>query len=110
MEKTINIDGRDYRFVSNGATMFKYRSVFNRGLFADENTLLNKASNNDMDDEAVEILYRISYILAKQGNSDIGTFDEFLEQFEILSLLESAPEIITLLISSKTPTIQAKKK
>lgn len=110
MEKTINIDGQDIRFVSNGATMLRYKAIFNRGLFADENTLLTKASNNEMDDDAVEILYMLSYVLAKQGNPEIGTFEEFMERFEILSLLEKAPEIITLLTASSTPTVASKKK
>jgi len=111
MEKTINIDGQDIRFVSNGATVFQYRNWFGRGLFQDENTLLEKASKNAMmEDDAIEILYMITYTLARQGNPEIGEFMDFISQFEIMSLIEIAPEIIKLLVSSKTPTVTAKKK
>lgn len=110
MEKTLQIDGREVRFVSNGATMLAYRELFNRKFFADEQFLLTKAQNNDIDDDAIEVLQMLAYTLAKQGKSTTDTFEEWLSQFEIMSLLEAMPEIITLLVKSTTGSQTAKKK
>lgn len=110
MEKTLQIDGKEVRFVSNGATMLKYKALFNRKLFADEQLLLTKAQNNDIDDDAIEVLQMLAYTMAKQGDATADSFDDWLAQFEIMSLIEAMPEIITLLVKSTTGSQTAKKK
>lgn len=110
MEKHIEIDGKDIRFVSNGATMLMYKSLFGRKLFEDEQTLLTKAQSGAVDDEAIEILQMLAYTMAKQGASTTDKFEDWLSQFEIMSVIEAMPEIILLLVGSTTPTVTAKKK
>lgn len=102
MEKVINIDGKQIKFKSNAATPLKYKAQFNKDFFSEilklENTGKNK--KNDSLEIDMEVLYNISWILAKTADPSIPTPIEWLERFEVFPLEEIIPELQELIISS----------
>lgn len=114
MEKILNIDGRDVKFKSTGATPLIYSRNFSKDFFNDLfkmnsfSELMNpKAKKSNKTEEIdFEVFYRIVYILAKGGNPDIPPMEQFFESFSTFPIIEIVSELNDLLLSS----IQSKKK
>lgn len=102
MEKVINIDGKQIKFKSNAATPLRYKAQFNKDFFSEilklENTGKNKKDNPLEID--MEVLYNISWILAKTADPSIPGPIEWLERFEVFPIGEVIPQLQELIISS----------
>ena len=113
MEKIINIDGRDVKFKSTGATPLIYSRCFNKDFFNDLfkmnslGDLVNgKSKKSNTGEIDFEIFYRIVYILARGGNPDIPPMEQWFESFSEFPIISTVSELNDLLLSS----IQGKKK
>lgn len=115
MEKIINIDGKDVRFVANAATPRIYRNVYKRDMLLDMQTLINDVQNSKEDEtlslKTLQIFENAAYIMAKQGDrlNVPSNPDEWFENFEIFSIYEILPEIAELWEKS-TKTLRVPKK
>ena len=124
MRKTVNIDGRDVKLVSHGATPIYYKQEFGSDFFADMLTMiksleglvgseksneldLSKLTYEDLNHLDLTLFYQMMYILAKGGNKDIDNMYEWLASFDEFPMLDFIGDIIELLgglLSRKKPT------
>lgn len=98
MEKTINVNGKEVKFETTGSTPRRYRKKFNSDLFLDIAKLQNAiTSTGTLDNASLECFENLCYIMAKQADPSIPDDpDEWLDQFEILSIYEILPQIMGL--------------
>jgi hypothetical protein len=97
MEKTIVIEDKEVRFKATASTTRRYRERFNRDLFIDINKLLPQAQKGEMTAGDLEVFENIAYIMAKQADPSIPDDpDDWLDEFEFLSIYEVLPQIIQL--------------
>ena len=99
--KTLKIGDRDVEFRSSAATPRMYRLIFKRDLFVDLKKLAEAAQANASDDEDfaiedMEMFENVAYVMAKSANPDIPKIDEWLEQFEMFSIYEILPDLLSL--------------
>lgn len=111
MRKTINIDGRDVKLVSHGATPILYKMEFGSDFFADviktakafdgatdgENLDFNELTYEDINQLDLSVLYQMIYILAKSGNKDIDEMYDWLSEFDEFPVLDFLPEVFEML-------------
>jgi len=112
MEKTINIDGKDVRFISTASTLRRYRQKFQRDLLEDMPQLLSAAQTMKLDAQALNTFESLAYIMAKQGDPENVPDDvnDWLDQFNTFSIYVVLPSLIELWNLSGMPTVEAKKK
>lgn len=110
MEKIINICGKDILFKATASTTRKYRQKFNRDLFVDINAMQENIEKGQLTALNLECFENIAYIMAKQGDDSIcDNADEWLDQFEMMSIYEVLPQLIELW-SQNTMTLNEPKK
>ncbi|MCP3025417.1 hypothetical protein [Halobacillus sp. A5] len=108
MEKTIEIDGKQVRFKSTGATPLRYKTQFGKDFFADLMKMesLTKLKKNkqptykDLKDLDMETFYNIVWVLAKTADKEISEPIEWLDTFDEFPLFEVLPQLQELMISS----------
>lgn len=114
MEKIINIDGRDVKFKSTGATLLRYKAQFRRDALQDIFKLeeaFDKESNTiHIEHLDLEVFYNLIWILAKTANQDIKEPMDWLDEFSEFPLMDIIPQVMDLLMSTIKPTAQPKKK
>ena len=109
MEKIIQIEDTQVRFVCSIGTMVKYRSLFGSGMMEDVQILTDGFKDTGAVNE--KILAQLAYAMAKQGDPSIGTMDEWLDQFNIFAFFDQmTPEVIALWNESSESSVKAKKK
>lgn len=97
MEKTILISGREVPFKATAATVRVYREKFNRDIFADFAAMTEGMNNGSMSAISLECFENIAYVMAKQADPNVPDDpDEWLDQFEMLSIYEVLPQIMEL--------------
>jgi hypothetical protein len=114
MEKTITIDGKQVRFKSTGATPKRYKAQFHKDLFADllkMNILQKLQKGKELTPEDIkridfDVLYDITWVLAKTADKDIPDPITWLDTFDVFPLIDIITELQELIASS----IQSKKK
>jgi len=113
LEKTIEIDGKQIRFKSSGATAIRYKMQFRKDYFAEILRLntLGKLNIENMDPDALdkldfEVFYNIAWTLAKTADSTIPDPFTWLDEFEQFPIFDFIEVIQDMLIA----TIQSKKK
>ncbi|MFS0591712.1 hypothetical protein AB1L05_08930 [Cytobacillus horneckiae] len=114
MEKIVVIDGQPVNFKSTGATVVRYKAQFGRDFFRDLFKLQNvgKAKEDgtievgSIENIDFEFFYNFAWVLAKQGNKEIGDPITWLDTFDSFPIIEIIPEIQDLIYH----TIQGKKK
>jgi hypothetical protein len=113
MEKTITIDGKQVRFKSTGATPLRYKAQFQKDFFKEilkMNSLKNLKAENikpeDIEMIDFDVLFNITWVLAKTADSSIPEPITWLDGFEEFPLMEIIPELQELIYAS----IQSKKK
>lgn len=110
MRKIVNIDGKDVKLVSNGATPILYKQEFGTDFFADlvklikssDSTELTELSYEQLNHMDLTVFYRIIYIFARSGNNDINSMVDWLEEFDefpIFDYLEEIMEMVQQLLS-----------
>ena len=111
MEKVIKIDGKDVKFKATAGTIRHYRQRFGRDLLLDFQKLQEEATaGTNLTAESLTVFENLSYIMAKQADATIPDDpDEWLDGFEMFSIYNVLPEIVTLWIKSEVPTATPKK-
>lgn len=115
MEKILNIDGRQVKFKSTGASLLRYKMEFKRDAIQDFYKLIdtvNAETNTITDISALDldVFYNLSWVLAKTGDPSIGNTMEWLDTFDIFPVLDIFPDVVELFLSCLTSTAQSKKK
>lgn len=108
MEKTVVIDGKEFRLVANGATPRRYRSLFTKDIF---NGIQNAVSQTG-EIKNSEFFENLTFCMALQGGSipDGMKIDEWLEQFSPMAIMNVASEVLDLWTADITTTSTGKKK
>lgn len=111
MLKTINIDGKNVTFKATAATIRNYRLMFGRDLLLDFQKLTSDATDETFSTESLTIFENLAYTMAKQADPSIpDTADEWLDEFDMLSIYVVLPEIVELWRLSANPVSTPKKK
>ena len=132
MTKEILIDGRPVSFRASAGIPRMYRMIFRRDVFADmmllaqdiqnKSGLSNKAEGyspcemvavvSNLSADSLTVFENIVYVMAKHADPQNvpGTPDEWLEQFEILSIYDVLPEIMELWAMNAQTISDSKKK
>ncbi len=114
LEKTINICGKEVTFRSSATIPRLYRIKFKRDIFKDLTKLEKAYSKKTKDDELeiddLEIFENVAYIMAFHADPSIPkTIDEWLDQFDMFSIYQVLPEILTLWGENLITDVEAKK-
>ena len=97
MKKTIMVNGKPVEFKATASTTRRYREKFNRDLFKDIASLQPAAESQVFTAADLECFENIAYIMAYQANNTIPDDpNEWLDQFEMLSIYNVLPELIEL--------------
>lgn len=119
MEKKITIGSKEFNMKSSAWTSFKYQDETGRTLITDLTELAKKYETTKVDEENVldnfeglnnflNTVLRIAYIMAKEGKSINGNFEEFLMQIDnYLDNTNWISEVVELAISPFSRGIQA---
>lgn len=115
MEKILTIDGRQVKFKSTGAFLLRYKAQFGRDAIQDVLKLqaaidrkTNELSNYDALD--LEVFYNLAWTLAKTADPSIPPPLEWLDEFSEFPLMDIIPEIVDMIFSCLTSTVESKKK
>lgn len=107
MERTVNIDGKDYRLVANGLTPRKYRELFGKEVF------LGMANATSEKGEIInsEVFENLAFCMAVQGGSmPEKTVDEWLEKMDDpMAVINAAPDIMGMWLAETETTSIGKK-
>ena len=126
--KQITISNKDYEITSNAYTRFQYKQVFNRKIFADiaeinefklgQDKLIKELSkrkdltaedkDNEINsyilknvDDFIDIVIRFAYIFILSANPNFKSFEDWLKDFESISINEGwIQEVTELAVSS----------
>lgn len=118
-ERTLTLNGRKVKFKASAALPRMYRTMFGRDAFKDmetvEKAILTARQENSEESgipaETVELLEDIAYMMAKHADPEVpDTVEEWLEQFEVLSIYSIIPIIPDLWYANMKTNIKAKKK
>ena len=115
IEKTIDICGKEVKFRSSATIPRLYRIKFKRDIFKDltklEKAYSKKATDgDDIEIDDLEIFENVAYIMAFHADPSIPkTIDEWLDQFDMFSIYQVLPEILTLWGENLITDIESKK-
>lgn len=117
IERTIQIDGKPVRLRSSAMLPRIYRVKFGRDLFKDFNDLKNDFGENGdngggstISTSNLEVFENIAYAMAWHADPSTPDIEEWLEQFNIFSIYEVMPVIVTMWNASLQTSVQPKKK
>lgn len=85
MEKTIRIDGKDYKMKSSAYTQFAYKNETGRSMLKDITDLQhvdlkNIKDNLDILDNLNYTILQIAYVMIKEADDkQVGSFEEFVK-------------------------------
>lgn len=108
MEKTIKIDGKEYKLKATGSTPRVYRSLFKSDVFSD----IQRAVTPTGDLVGIDVFENLAYCTALQGGSiSTGTsIEDWLDSFESpTAIIEVAPDLMEMW-SDETDTMSVGKK
>ena len=111
MRKTVNIDGRDVKLVSHGATPLLYKMEFGSDFFGDLIKMVKSLNGDsaggafniedltyeDLDHLDLTVVYQMVYVLAKSGNKEIDEMYDWLSEFDEFPVFDFLPEIMEML-------------
>ncbi len=115
LKKIINVGGIDIAFRSSATIPRLYRAKFKRDIFKDLSKLQNSYKGTQVDGEEfaiddLEIFENVAYIMAYHADNTIpDSIDEWLDQFEMFSIYEVLPEILSLWGTNLITDIDSKK-
>jgi hypothetical protein len=111
MEKVIEYEGRQLKFKATGATPIYYKNKFGGDLLVDMANVTNNSQGDTIPPDTLEKFGQIAYIMHKQGDPEQpDDFLEWLDQFEMFSIIEILPEILELWAMNSKQTSKPKKK
>ena len=114
MEKILTIDGRQVKFKSTGAFLLRYKAQFGRDALQDifrlQSAIDNKGQMKNIDTLDLEVFYNLIWTLAKTADPSIPPPLEWLDEFSEFPLMDIIPEIVDMIFSCLTSTVESKKK
>ena len=114
MEKVLIIDGRQVKFKSTGAFLLRYKAQFGRDALQDilriQSAIDNKGRIKNIDTLDLEVFYNLIWTLAKTADPSIPPPLEWLDEFSEFPLMDIIPEIVDMIFSCLTSTVESKKK
>ena len=114
MEKILTIDGRQVKFKSTGAFLLRYKAQFGRDALQDilklQGAIDNKNQIKNIDALDLEVFYNLVWTLAKTADPSIPPPLEWLDEFSEFPLMDIIPEIVDMIYSCLTSTVESKKK
>lgn len=102
IEKTIDISGKPVKFRASATIPRLYRAKFGRDIFRDltklEKSYGKKTKNGgELQIDDLEIFENVAYIMAYHADPTIpATIDEWLDQFDMFSIYQVLPQILSL--------------
>lgn len=93
MEKTVDIGGKKVKFKNSASVLTTYKAQTGRDLLSD----LQKMQTGETNTEA---LTAIAWSMAKAADKSTAPLDEWLDEFELIELLEALPEVYSLMNAS----------
>ena len=112
MEKIITVEGKDLKFKATGATPIFYKDKFGDDMLVDIASLTQgfDAKSQTMPPQLIEKFGKIAYIMHKQGDPEQpDDWIEWLDQFEMFSIVEILPQIMELWALNNKQTSVPKK-
>ena len=114
MEKILTIDGRQVRFKSTGAFLLRYKAQFGRDAIQDilrlQSAIDGKGQIKNIDTLDLEVFYNLIWTLAKTADPNLPPPMEWLDEFSEFPLMDIIPEIVDMVFSCLTSTVESKKK
>lgn len=114
MEKLINIDGRQVKFKSTGAFLLRYKAQFHRDALKDIYKLYSALDENnkirDIENFDIEVFYNLVWTLAYTADKGIGTPQEWFDTFSEFPILDILPEVVDMVFSCLSSSVESKKK
>lgn len=109
MLRTIEIDGKAIEMKCTGNTPRAYRNEFTRDLFVDLDKM-NQDYQKRGEHADYSCIERLAYTMAKQAKPDVGTIEEWLDQFDSpMALMMAMPDILGVWNESQQTTVEQKK-
>lgn len=108
MERLVKIDGQEIKLAVNGGTPRLYRSIFRKDIFQG----MNNAVNEEGEIKDSEIFENLAFIMAIQGGSISMTtnIEDWLNAMSNpMAVMEAAPDILDLWLTTNETTSSAKK-
>lgn len=97
MEKIIKIGEKEVKFKATASTTRKYREKFNRDMLVDFQALAPNLQDGQLTAGNLECFEDIAYIMAKQADETIpDNPDDWLDIFEMFSIYEILPQLVSL--------------
>ena len=115
LEKTVTVGDKEVKFRSSATIPRLYRIKFKRDIFKDLSKLEASYSKKKTEDgsfaiEDLEIFENVAYIMADHADHTIpDNLDDWLDQFEMVSIYEVLPEILELWGSNLVTDVASKK-
>lgn len=115
LKKVINVGGIDVAFRSSATIPRLYRAKFKRDIFKDLSKLEksyngSKKEGIEFEIDDLEIFENVAYIMAYHADKTIpDNIDDWLDQFEMFSIYEVLPEILSLWGANLVTDIESKK-
>ena len=105
---------KDFDFVSNGMTQYRYRQLTGRDLMKDVTKLINDRQqlSDDADSsvsDKLAYLMNMSAIKADMNKINDVTFYEWIEQFDSSNSINIMGDIISIYFGTKKSTSEPKK-
>ena len=105
---------KDFEFVSNGMTQYRYRQLTGRDLMKDVTKLINDR-NQLSDDADLSVCDKLAFIMnmsatkADMNKLSEEKFFEWVEQFDSGNSIDIMGDIITIYFGTKKSTSEPKK-
>ena len=115
LKKVIKIGDKEVAFRSSATIPRLYRAKFKRDIFKDLSKLESSYKDNSEKGsyfaiEDLEIFENVAYIMAYHADNNIpGNIDDWLDQFEMFSIYEVLPEILSLWGTNLITDVESKK-
>ena len=114
LTKEVKISGKTVKFKSSATIPRLYRYKFKRDIFKDLSKLekaYSKANDKDFEIDDLEVFENVAYIMAYHADPSIPkTIEEWLDQFDMFSIYEVLPEILSLWGDNLMTEVESKKK
>lgn len=123
VEKTVTISGQNVKFKASAAVPRPYRTLFHRDVFKDMTKLEKsmkrvtpkKGKENpdqppEFEVEDLEIFENLAYAMASHADHSIPkNIDDWLDQFDMFSIYQILPEILSLWGANLETEVNSKK-
>lgn len=123
VEKTVTISGQNVKFKASAAVPRLYRTLFHRDVFKDMTKLEKsmkrvtpkKGKENpdqppEFEVEDLEIFENLAYAMAYHADHSIPkNIDDWLDQFDMFSIYQILPELLSLWGANLETEVESKK-